>query len=198
MLKAVNIRSVRKPKKYQKLNDHELSLLFFVSKSSSAAEGFPDNGRTWTTFKQEYGGPARANGIILPSLSSWNRTRKSRFYDVCANLSDAFKWWSNSRMQNNLLDTHPPPPESCSSGSMTLLVCPKRVPFIIQILRCHEIMTGLKNETPSDYHKGAHPCGKCHLYSIPRCFSARSTVCLSDVCRNAKYYKEIKKKENDK
>ena len=87
-----------------------------------------------------------------------------------------------ARTQHNLLVSDPPPSESCVSAAETLLVCPKQVKVIVKLLRCYEIMKGLTTGgCLTDYHKGAHPCGKCHMYSVPKCFSANSTLCLSGV-----------------
>ena len=75
-----------------------------------------------------------------------------------------------ARTQHNLLVSDPPPSESCVSAAETLLVCPKQVKVIVKLLRCYEIMKGLTTGCLTDYHKGAHPCGKCHMYSVPKCF----------------------------
>ena len=194
VLKAANIKQTKEPKKYKKTNEHELKLLHFIAHVCAEAGGFPINGRTWSTFKQQYAGPARARDIKLPSLASWNKVRKNRLYDVFNNLHDAQKWWTHSRKQNNLLATNPPPKASCADACKALLICPKKIPNLIKILRCHEIMTGLKVNKPADYHEGAHPCSKCHQYAIPKCFVSTSKACLSRDCMERKMTAELKKK----
>ena len=123
-----------------------------------------------------------------------NKVRKIRYYDVYTDLLDALKWWSSARTQHDLLGSDLPSQASCASASVTLMVCPKQVKTIVKKLRCYEIMRGLVSGLPSDYHKGAHPCSKCHMYSVPKCFSATSTRCISDVCRAAKEAAARKKK----
>ena len=201
VLNQIKVKVVKKPKNYKDLNTTDLNLLYFVAKSCCATmppTPFPSTGKTWDPFRTHHGGEARANGVTLPSLTRWNIVRKSRKFYICTDMKDAQKWWSSSRTEHELLTQDVPLPESQASASLTLLVCPTEVPYIVTLLRCAEVFLGVKTGSPADYIAGARICNKCHRYSVPRCFSASSsqngTKCLNVKCRKSKETAAAEKK----
>ena len=183
---ALKIKAIKKPKKYVcstgvATNPHQ-QLLDFIA-TVCAGRNFPAKRVEWNKFCMEHGAQARDKGVRLPKLTKWNQVRKSRQFDVLADLKDARKWWSIARLHHNLLSSTKAPPESIKSASMSLLVCPTTVPLIVKYLRVEEVLSGYQSRTPRDWYKGTHRCPKCHKFAVPICFAKPSaTKCVNMEC----------------